>query len=178
VTRVAGPARGLGAPAILLGLLVALAGCGAPAAGSSAPELVGRTIVIENAAQLREGAPALSLPALMDGKSRILVNFWASWCVPCRDEIPLLAQYAHGSGATASLVGVLYRDAPGPAAVAASSLGADWPTLVDGSGAIAAQVPVNAAPLTLLLDARGVVIDYQVGAFADLAAIRAFVAAP
>jgi len=73
---------------------------------------------------------------------------------------------------------VLYHDEAGPAAAAAAELGATWSTLLDPNGVIAGQVPVNAAPLTLLLDASGVVLDYRVGPFASLEEIRTFVDAP
>jgi hypothetical protein len=73
------------------------------------------------------------------------------------------------------VVGVLYKDAAGPAAAAAEQLGATWANLVDEDGAIAGQIPVNAAPLTLLLNASGEVLDYQVGPFASLEEIDAFV---
>ena len=45
-------------------------------------------------------------------------------------------------------------------------------------GVIAAQVPVNAAPLTLLLDANGVVLDYRVGPFISVAEIAEFADGP
>ena len=112
------------------------------------------------------------------GDQRIVLNFWASWCVPCRDEIPLLAAFEREAAPTSVILGVLYRDEAGPAAAAAAELGATWPTLLDPDGKVAAQVPVNAAPLTLLLDASGVVLDYRVGPFASLEEIRAFVDAP
>ena len=51
-------------------------------------------------------------------------------------------------------------------------------TLIDADGAIAAQVPVNAAPLTLLLDASGVVLDYRVGPFISVAEIAEFADGP
>jgi outer membrane receptor protein involved in Fe transport len=51
-------------------------------------------------------------------------------------------------------------------------------TLIDADGAIAAQVPVNAAPLTLLLDANGMVLDYRVGPFISVAEIAAFADGP
>ena len=60
--------------------------------------------------------------------------------------------------------------------VNAAELGATWESLVDADGTIAAQIPVNAAPLTLLLDTSGRVLDYQVGPFATLEEIEVFVA--
>jgi hypothetical protein len=60
----------------------------------------------------------------------------------------------------------------------AAELGATWVTLIDADGAIAAQVPVNAAPLTLLLDANGVVLDYRVGPFISVAEIAEFADGP
>jgi thiol-disulfide isomerase/thioredoxin len=112
---------------------------------------------------------------LAAGKDRTLLNFWGSWCVPCRDEIPLLAAYAASAAPQATVVGVLYKDAAGPGAAAAEQLGATWENLVDADGTIAGQIPVNAAPLTLLLNASGEVLDYQVGPFATLEEIDAFV---
>ena len=74
------------------------------------------------------------------------------------------------------MLGVLYKDSAGPGAAAALELGATWESLVDADGTIAAQIPVNAAPLTLLLDTSGRVLDYQVGPFATLDEIEVFVA--
>ncbi len=139
-------------------------------------ELIGRTIQIEREAVLAEPTRSVSLGDLVSGDQRVLLNFWGSWCIPCRDEIPLLAEYAASGEPGAVVVGVLYKDAAGPGAAAASELGATWPTLVDADGTIAAQVPVNAAPLTLLLNASGRVLDYKVGPFATLEEIASFVA--
>jgi len=138
-------------------------------------ELIGRTISISDEATLSDPQASLEMDDLAAGRERILLNFWGSWCVPCRDEIPLLAAYAASAAPQATVVGVLYKDAAGPAAAAAEQLGATWANLVDEDGAIAGQIPVNAAPLTLLLNASGEVLDYQVGPFASLEEIDAFV---
>ena len=138
-------------------------------------ELIGRTISISGEATLNDPQASLEMDDLAAGRERILLNFWGSWCVPCRDEIPLLAAYAASAAPQATVVGVLYKDAAGPAAAAAEQLGATWANLVDEDGAIAGQIPVNAAPLTLLLSASGEVLDYQVGPFASLEEIDAFV---
>ena len=138
-------------------------------------ELIGRTISISGEATLSDPQASLEIGDLAAGKDRILLNFWGSWCVPCREEIPLFAEYDAREASLGVLVGVLYKDAAGPGAAAATELGATWPTLLDEDGSIAAQIPVNAAPLTLLLDASGVVLDYRVGPFVSVEEIDAFV---
>ncbi len=155
--------------AALLALALLLSGC------QASGELIGRTISISGEATLSDPQASLEMSDLAAGKARILLNFWGSWCVPCRDEIPLLAAYAASAAPQATVVGVLYKDAAGPGAAAAAELGATWVTLLDPSGQIAGQIPVNAAPLTLLLNASGEVLDYQVGPFASLEEIDAFV---
>ena len=153
----------------LLALALLLSGC------QASGELIGRTISISGEATLSNPQASLEMSDLAAGKDRILLNFWGSWCVPCRDEIPLFAEYDAREESPGVLVGVLYKDAAGPGAAAATELGATWPTLLDEDGSIAAQIPVNAAPLTLLLDASGVVLDYRVGPFVSLEEIDAFV---
>jgi len=162
------------APRALALALALVLGLGLSACQASG-ELVGRTITISGAATLSDPQASVEMRDLAVGKERILLNFWGSWCVPCRDEIPLLAAYAASAAPEATLVGVLYKDAAGPAAVTAAELGATWSTLLDPDGKIAAQIPVNAAPLTLLMDASGRVLDYQVGPFSSLEEIDAFV---
>lgn len=155
---------------------LALAGC-APATTSD--QLIGRTLLIGVAHPLSEPGAMISSWAAAAGENpRILLNFWASWCTPCRDEIPLLYSYAVSPSPSATVVGVLYQDALGPAAASADKLGATWMHLIDAEGAIALQVPVRAAPLTLLLDASGVVLDYRVGPFSSVAEVTEFAEGP
>lgn len=163
--------RKLSAPltTALIALALLLTGC------QASGELIGRTISISDEATLRDPQASVEMSDLAAGSDRILLNFWGSWCVPCRDEIPLLAAYTARAATQATVVGVLYKDAAGPATVAAEQLGATWTNLVDEDGTIARQIPVNAAPLTLLLNASGEVLDYQVGPFASLEEIDAFV---
>jgi thiol-disulfide isomerase/thioredoxin len=154
-----------------------IAACGGPTASSD--DLLGRTMSIGQAHPLSDPAATIaSWSEVATGNQRILLNFWASWCIPCRDEIPLLFDYSASFAPGATVLGVLYKDSIGPAAATAAELGATWVTLIDADGAIAAQVPVNAAPLTLLLDASGVVLDYRVGPFTSVAEIAEFADGP
>jgi thiol-disulfide isomerase/thioredoxin len=157
---------------LALALIVALP----LAACQPSGELIGRTLTLENEAVLSDESVTRSIGDFAQGDQRILLNFWGSWCVPCREEIPLLATYAASASPEATVLGVLYKDSAGPGAVAAAELGATWESLVDADGSIAAQIPVNAAPLTLLLDSSGSVLDYKVGPFATLEEIKVFVA--
>ena len=154
-----------------------IAACSGPS--SSSDTLIGRTMRIGEAHPLSDPTTTItSWPDVAGGNQRILLNFWASWCIPCRDEIPLLSDYASSFVPGATVIGVLYKDAVGPAAATAAELGATWVTLIDADGTIAAQIPVRAAPLTLLLDANGVVLDYRVGPFISVAEIAAFADGP
>lgn len=164
---------------VAIALLAAslIAACGGPAASSDT--LLGRTMSIGEAHPLSDPAATFtSWSEVSTGNQRILLNFWASWCIPCRDEIPLLSGYASSVVPGATVLGVLYKDAVGPATATAAELGATWVTLIDADGAIAAQVPVRAAPLTLLLDASGMVLDYRVGPFISIAEIAEFADGP
>ncbi|MFM8279024.1 MAG: TlpA family protein disulfide reductase [Candidatus Limnocylindrus sp.] len=166
-----------GALTLLLALVLTLcAACSGEPGTSTSDGLIGRKIGIPNGTLIDGGT--LASFGEVAGERRILLNFWASWCVPCREEIPLLAAYAAEPTSGAVVIGVLYRDEAALGQTAAATLGATWPTLADADGAIAAQVPVNAAPLTLLLNSEGLVLDYQVGQFATAADLGAFASQP
>ena len=97
----------------------------------------------------------------------VIVNFWASWCVPCREEFPLFAEKLAELGPRDDLamIGVLYEDEPelAQAFLDEFGAGADWPSIPDEDAAIASAYRVVAPPQTYFIDAEGVLRGIQIG---------------
>jgi cytochrome c biogenesis protein CcmG/thiol:disulfide interchange protein DsbE len=97
-----------------------------------------------------------------------LVNFWASWCGPCRDEHPVLARAFTEHPDELAVVGVLYQDSTDAAEAWLDEVGdAGYPTIVDASGAVAIDFGVTGPPETYFVDADGVVRAKQFGPLTD-----------
>jgi cytochrome c biogenesis protein CcmG/thiol:disulfide interchange protein DsbE len=110
---------------------------------------------------------------LGDVDEPVLLNFWASWCVPCRDEFPMLAR-VHGQGV--QVLGVIFNDTAAEARQFMRSQRADWPGLLDPQGRIAEAYDVHARPgipVTFAIDAAGIVRAKHLGPLsqADLDAL-------
>jgi cytochrome c biogenesis protein CcmG/thiol:disulfide interchange protein DsbE len=93
------------------------------------------------------------------------VNFWASWCTPCREEFPLFKERLATLGPTDGLVilGVLYKDQAELGKQFLTEFGATWPTVSDPDGKLAAAYRVVAPPQTYFIDAAGVLRGMQIG---------------
>ncbi len=96
----------------------------------------------------------------------VLVNFWATWCGPCQDEMPLI-QRARDRWASSGLtvLAVNYRETDARAITSfLKKVGARFPAVYDPDGRIAAAYGVTIGlPITVFIDRAGVVSVIQVG---------------
>ena len=88
----------------------------------------------------------------------VMVNFWATWCGPCREELPQLAKL-HDKYRAAGLVllGVNVDDDPRKAAELVTRLGLRFPVLLDTDKQVSRRYDMSAMPATFLIDRDGVV---------------------
>lgn len=104
-----------------------------------------------------DGAPPAPLHTALKGTT--LVNFFASWCVPCAAEAPTLAALkAEG----VRIVGVAWKDEPANTRAFLARYGDPYQTVfVDHEGRAGIDFGVTGVPETYLVDARGRILDKQ-----------------
>jgi cytochrome c biogenesis protein CcmG, thiol:disulfide interchange protein DsbE len=108
------------------------------------------------------GAPVPGLdPAMFKGKVSV-VNVWASWCVPCHDEAPLLTQL--GRDKRLQIVGINYKDAPDNARRFLGRYGNPYGIVgVDANGRAAIEWGVYGVPETFIVGRDGTIVYKMVG---------------
>ena len=88
----------------------------------------------------------------------VMINFWATWCGPCRQEMPLLDElYNRYQRVGFNLLGVNIDDDSRRAMQMAEELGIDFPVLFDASKEVSRLYEVEAMPVTVLVDREGTV---------------------
>lgn len=85
----------------------------------------------------------------------VVVNIWASWCAPCRTEMPLLQDAANTYAGEAVILGVASNDDPGEAKRFLDDLGLTYPNVFDASGEIRVALGLTAYPTTYVFGVDG-----------------------
>jgi len=111
---------------------------------------------------VRDGAQVPGLdPAAFKGKVSV-VNVWASWCVPCHDEAPLLTEL--GKDKRLQLVGINYKDSPDNARRFLGRYGNPFGIVgVDGNGRASIEWGVYGVPETFVVGREGTIVYKMVG---------------
>ena len=88
----------------------------------------------------------------------VMINFWATWCGPCRQEMPLLDElYARYQRVGFNLLGVNIDDDSRRAMRMVDELGVNFPVLFDAGKEVSKLYEVDAMPVTILVDREGTV---------------------
>ena len=93
----------------------------------------------------------------------VVVNIWASWCAPCRAEMPLLERAAAAYEGRVTVLGVDSRDTPSEAADFLEDVGVSYPNVFDRSGEIRRALELRGFPTTYFFDAEGRLVASVVG---------------
>jgi cytochrome c biogenesis protein CcmG/thiol:disulfide interchange protein DsbE len=136
----------------------------------------------------RPAAPSLKLPVLggrgthsvADLRGKVVVlNFWASWCIPCKSEAPMLekAQQRLQQTGAGTVVGVTYDDSTPDALQFVRDFKVRYPNVRDVGTKLASRYGTHRVPETFVIDQQGRIVDLHRGqidqAFIDRALAKA-----
>lgn len=156
----------------IISILVLLAGAGwiwisrsdpaSTTAGSIPAPQVG--FLAPDFSLLNQNGDVVQLSALRG--QPILLNFWASWCGPCRSEMPDMEKVyreLNGKGIEILAVNSTIQDDSSAAIQFAQELGLTFPILFDSTGEATRQYLVRALPTSFFIDSQGIIQEIVVG---------------
>jgi len=112
-------------------------------------------------------APPFALKAINTGEmidvarlrgKPVILNFWATWCVPCYQEHPVLVENAQRIGSNVQFVGVVFNDSEDKINAFLRQRGSAYPTLLDEQGKTAIAYGVGGVPETYFINPKGVIV--------------------
>lgn len=100
--------------------------------------------------------------AQFEGRPLVL-NFFASWCVPCKTELPYFASISKTDSGKVRFVGVDENDTRGPGMAIIRKTGVTYPTMFDGNTKLVVPYHLIGLPTTLFINSKGVVVEEIAG---------------
>lgn len=126
-------------------------------------------------ARTLETLPPGAQGSLADYRGRwVLMNVWASWCVPCREESPALERFSRRRGEQVTVLGIDTRDLSGDALDFIAEFGLTYPQLRDPDGRYADELETTGVPESFLIDPDGRLVRRLRGPFASESEIYRF----
>ncbi|HVR42024.1 MAG TPA: redoxin domain-containing protein [Thermoanaerobaculia bacterium] len=126
--------------------------------------LVGRPMIEFKLTEVGSGQP-IDL-ASMRGRP-LVINFWATWCLPCYAEHGVLVRGARRMGSDVQFLGVVFDDEESRILRFLDQNGREYPTLVDEAGKVAIAYGVYGVPETFFVDAAGTIVAKHEGPLDD-----------
>ncbi len=106
----------------------------------------------------------------------VLLNFWASWCPPCRSELPNLAKtYNKLKSRGVVIIGVAVSSNENDVEKLVKEDNIKYPIIIDDGSIADLYGGINAVPTTFLIDKNGNIVDKQIGMFFGISSIEDFV---
>ncbi len=163
--------------ALALGALSGLAITKALGLSGGASQSGRRTTAIQSGFTALDGsiaAPSWTLPLLSDPAKRIslaqyrgtpvVLNFWASWCVPCQTEMPAMERVAQLLGSRVAFIGINTADQSSDALAFVAKTGVTYTLAFDPLSTVGSQYGVFGLPVTVFISPAGKMIGRDVGA--------------
>mgnify|MGYP001823856675 CR=1 FL=1 len=138
------------AAGLLLALALVAGACGSPGAGAL-PELELESL---------DGG-TIDLAAERD--TPLVLNLWATWCAPCRRELPAFDQVSSATAGDVTIIGVNQGDDLDAAGAMIDELGIDFPQAVDSSSELSRELAITSMPSTVFVSASGEVVETHAG---------------
>jgi cytochrome c biogenesis protein CcmG, thiol:disulfide interchange protein DsbE len=134
-------------------------------------------------AAVASGLPDLVLGCLGGGREvrlaglrgrPMMINIWAQWCGPCREEAPFIAEVASANQSNLMIIGIDYEDPRPELAIEFAQLsGWTFPQLVDREKELAGPLQITGPPQTFFVRSDGTIAYRHLGPFASAAQIQA-----
>jgi len=146
----------------LLCVTLLLAGCGGGNAADAAP--TENTQLAPDFSYRDAAGNEVSLRDDLRGQV-VLLNFWATWCLPCVYEMPFLEEAHRQLPDNAIILAIDVGENAATVSAFVAEHGLTLPIILDQNGAIAAQYRAFQYPTSVIIDAQGIISQYKVGPF-------------
>jgi thiol-disulfide isomerase/thioredoxin len=128
-------------------------------------------IVDSGSVSVSSASPIFSLPDISGNTVKldeylgkvVVLNFWATWCAPCKEEMPILDQYGLEHPYSVVILGIAVGDSEESVRSYIEEMNISYPILIDKTGVVGSVYHVVGYPTTYLLDAKGIIRGKYIG---------------